>query len=91
MNPDSKVIALRGQCAPPIAVIRFVPVTVLVRAASSGGAQQLQIFNMELRAKMKSCTMNEAITFWRWISRNNIAIVTATSVYHWSIEGETPA
>jgi clathrin heavy chain len=60
---------------------------VIALRASSGGAQQLQIFNMELRAKMKSFTMNEAITFWRWISPNNIAIVTATSVFHWSIEG----
>jgi len=62
---------------------------VIALRASSGGAQQLQIFNMELRAKMKSFTMNEAITFWRWISPNNIAIVTATSVFHWSIEGDS--
>ncbi|KAL4108292.1 hypothetical protein PRIC1_000010 [Phytophthora ramorum] len=51
---------------------------------------QLQIFNMELRAKMKSHLMNEAVVFWRWISVNTIALVTATAVFHWSIEGDSP-
>ena len=48
---------------------------------------QLQIFNLELRAKMKSFAMSSAVTFWRWISPNSIALVTAESVFHWSIEG----
>jgi len=47
----------------------------------------LQIFNLELRAKMKAHAMPEPIVFWRWISPNAIALVTATSAYHWSIEG----
>ncbi|KAG1708834.1 hypothetical protein DVH05_022455 [Phytophthora capsici] len=51
---------------------------------------QLQIFNMELRAKMKSHLMNEAVVFWRWISVNTIALVTASAVFHWSIEGDSP-
>jgi clathrin heavy chain len=42
---------------------------------------------MELRAKMKSHQMTEAVNFWRWVSPNTIAIVTPGSVYHWSIEG----
>jgi hypothetical protein len=48
----------------------------------------LQIFNLELRAKMKSHTMPVPVTFWRWVSPNSIALVTATSVFHWSIEGD---
>ncbi|CCI49675.1 unnamed protein product [Albugo candida] len=51
---------------------------------------QLQIFNMELRAKMKSFLMTEAVVFWRWISVNSIALVTATAVFHWSLEGDSP-
>jgi len=39
---------------------------------------------------MKSHAMPSAVTFWRWISPNTIALVTAESVFHWSIEGETP-
>ncbi len=40
---------------------------------------QLQIFNMELRAKMKSHLMPDPVVFWRWISVNNIALVTASA------------
>jgi clathrin heavy chain len=49
----------------------------------------LQIFNLELQARMKSSTMNEQVVFWRWTSSNNIALVTPSAVYHWSIEGES--
>ena len=48
----------------------------------------MQIFNLELRAKMKSHTTTENIVFWRWISPNTIALVTPTAVFHWPIEGE---
>lgn len=51
-------------------------------------AQQLQIFNLELRVKMKSYVMPNPVTYWRWISPNAIALVTAASVFHWSIEGD---
>jgi len=50
---------------------------------------QLQIFNLELRAKMKSHNMTAGCVFWRWTSPNNIALVTPQSVFHWSIEGQT--
>jgi clathrin heavy chain len=50
--------------------------------------QQLQIFNLDLRAKMKSHAMPVPIQYWRWTSPNSIALVTAESVYHWSIEGD---
>eukprot|EP00607_Mallomonas_marina_P003718 CAMPEP_0182427698 /NCGR_PEP_ID=MMETSP1167-20130531/18991_1 /TAXON_ID=2988 /ORGANISM="Mallomonas Sp, Strain CCMP3275" /LENGTH=1652 /DNA_ID=CAMNT_0024610121 /DNA_START=314 /DNA_END=5272 /DNA_ORIENTATION=+ len=52
-------------------------------------AQQLQIFNLELRAKMKSYAMPNPVVFWRWISNNTIALVTATSVFHWGIDGDS--
>ncbi|KAJ1460266.1 hypothetical protein M885DRAFT_459036 [Pelagophyceae sp. CCMP2097] len=48
---------------------------------------QLQIFNLELRAKMKSYNLVEACVFWRWTSPTNIALVTPTAVFHWSIDG----
>ncbi|KAL0481606.1 clathrin heavy chain [Acrasis kona] len=47
----------------------------------------LQIFNLEMRAKMKEVDMGEAVLFWKWISASSLAIVTATAVYHWSMEG----
>ena len=33
--------------------------------------------------------MPEDVLFWKWINLNMIAIVTETSVYHWSVEGES--
>ena len=51
--------------------------------------QKLQIFNLELRAKMKSHDMPSPISFWRWLSPTTIALVTAESVYHWSVDGDS--
>ncbi|XP_030381609.1 clathrin heavy chain [Scaptodrosophila lebanonensis] len=49
----------------------------------------LQIFNIEMKSKMKAHTMNEDVVFWKWISLNTLALVTETSVYHWSMEGDS--
>lgn len=43
----------------------------------------LQIFNIEMKSKMKAHTMAEDVTFWKWISLNSLALVTETCVYHW--------
>ncbi|KAG7392353.1 hypothetical protein PHYPSEUDO_000761 [Phytophthora pseudosyringae] len=51
---------------------------------------RLQIFNTELRTKMKSHLMSEAVVFWRWISAETIALVTASAVFHWSLDGDSP-
>ncbi len=32
--------------------------------------------------------MQEPVEYWKWISDSKLALVTATSVYHWSIEGK---
>jgi len=49
----------------------------------------LQIFNIEMKAKMKAHVMTDDVIFWKWISLNLIALVTETSVYHWSMEGDS--
>lgn len=49
--------------------------------------QQLQIFSIEHKKKLKNFQMNDQVVFWKWISNNTLALVTATSVYHWSKEG----
>lgn len=53
-------------------------------------AEQLQIFNLDLRTKIKNHAMTAPVAFWRWISPVCIALVTAQSVFHWSIEGDSP-
>ncbi|KAB2037466.1 hypothetical protein E1A91_D03G079600v1 [Gossypium mustelinum] len=56
-------------------------------AQLSGTTQDhLQIFNIEMKAKMKSHQMPEQVVFWKWISPKMLGLVTQTSVYHWSIE-----
>ncbi|KAJ1927952.1 Clathrin heavy chain [Tieghemiomyces parasiticus] len=50
-------------------------------------ARQLQVFNLELKAKVKSHVMTEEVRYWTWISDFDLGIVTDTAVYHWSIEG----
>ena len=49
--------------------------------------KSLQIFNIEMKSKMKAHQMVEDVTFWKWVNLNTIALVTETSVYHWSMEG----
>lgn len=52
-------------------------------------ARTLQIFNIEMKSKMKAHTMNEDVVFWKWINVNTIALVTETAVFHWSMEGDS--
>lgn len=52
-------------------------------------AKTLQIFNIEMKSKMKAHTMSEEVMFWKWISVNTVALVTDTAVYHWSMEGDS--
>lgn len=47
----------------------------------------LQIFNLDAKAKVKSHNMPEPLVFWKWTSASNLALVTATSVYHWPLDG----
>lgn len=32
--------------------------------------------------------MTDDVIFWKWINLNTIALVTETTVYHWSMEGK---
>ncbi|CAB3996321.1 AChain A, PEPTIDE-IN-GROOVE INTERACTIONS LINK TARGET PROTEINS TO THE B-PROPELLER OF CLATHRIN, partial [Paramuricea clavata] len=49
----------------------------------------LQIFNIEMKSKMKAHNMTEDVTFWKWISVNTVALVTDAAVFHWSMEGDS--
>ncbi|XP_063694625.1 clathrin heavy chain 1-like isoform X2 [Bolinopsis microptera] len=48
----------------------------------------LQIFNLEMKSKIKAHVSNEDVIFWKWISVNTIALVTENTVYHWPMEGD---
>ncbi|KAI8903541.1 hypothetical protein EDD86DRAFT_242981 [Gorgonomyces haynaldii] len=51
--------------------------------------RQLQIFNLELKAKIKAHAMPEDVIFWKWVTPSLLGLVTETAVYHWTIEGES--
>ncbi|KAL3856702.1 hypothetical protein ACJMK2_011426 [Sinanodonta woodiana] len=75
MNPASKVIALKG-------------ISVIL-AHLAGAGKTLQIFNIEMKSKMKAHTMADDVVFWKWINVNTVALVTETAVFHWSMEGDS--
>jgi len=48
----------------------------------------LQVFNLDAKAKLKSHSMPEPLVYWKWTGPSNLALITASSVYHWSLEGD---
>lgn len=50
-----------------------------------GPGDNLQIFNLEQKTKVKSVALTEAVVYWRWITPGKLGLVTATSVYHWDM------
>jgi len=48
----------------------------------------VQLFNLDAKAKLKSHTVPEPIVFWKWANASTLAMVSATSVYHYSLAGQ---
>ncbi|TVY38443.1 putative clathrin heavy chain [Lachnellula occidentalis] len=48
-------------------------------------SRTLQIFDLGVKAKLKSATMNEDVVFWKWFSETSLGLVTDTAVYHWDV------
>jgi len=63
---------------------------IALKATVQGTTQDhLQIFNIEMKSKMKSHQMPESVVFWRWVSPSMLGIVTNTAVFHWTMEGDS--
>ncbi len=78
---------LRRPITADSALMNPVAKVIALKAAVAGSAaDHLQIFNIELKSKMKSHQMPEQVVFWKWLSPALMGLVTATAVYHWSIE-----
>ncbi|GJR49580.1 clathrin heavy chain 2 [Tanacetum coccineum] len=65
--------------------------TVLTDTSQLLGTTQdhLQIFSVEMKAKMKSHHMPEKIVFWKWITAKMLGMVTQIYVYHWLLESDS--
>ncbi|EDV20188.1 uncharacterized protein TRIADDRAFT_51044 [Trichoplax adhaerens] len=80
-NPNSPI---RRPISAESAIMNPASKVIALRAGKT-----LQIFNFDMKSRMKAHTMNEDVIFWNWISVNTVALVTQTSVYHWSMEGDS--
>ncbi len=50
----------------------------------------VQVFNLDTKQKVSSHNMTEAVVFWKWANASTLALITATSVWHWAVNGGTP-
>ncbi|KAI3653844.1 hypothetical protein MP228_001791 [Amoeboaphelidium protococcarum] len=82
MNDPNNVI--RRPITADSAIMNPVSKVIALKAG-----RQLQIFNIEMKAKVKAHLMNEDVVFWKWISVNVVGLVTQTAVFHWSVEGDS--
>ncbi|CAK8987762.1 Clathrin heavy chain 1 [Durusdinium trenchii] len=75
---------VRRQIAAEAAIMNPTSRVIAVR-----GGQNLQIFNTETKSKLKSYKLPDGteIKYWRWVNNKTVAFVTATSAYHWSMDG----
>ena len=61
---------------------------IALKAANPGGApgDNLQIFNLDAKAKLKSVQFPDQVVFWKWITGTKLGLVTGTALYHWDME-----
>jgi len=75
----------------------FLPVTVdsaimnpATKVVALRAKQNLQIYNLDMKTKMKSTSIQSQVMFWKWLNPKTIAIITDTEVLHWSMDDERP-
>lgn len=72
----------RGRVCVRVGLV-FEVLTALRRVYSRPAQRQLQIFNIDLKQKVKAHLMHEDVVFWKWISNTTLGIVTETAVYQY--------
>ncbi|GAX80055.1 hypothetical protein CEUSTIGMA_g7494.t1 [Chlamydomonas eustigma] len=61
---------------------------IALKAVTPGTpGDNLQVFNLDTKTKLKAFQMSETVEYWKWTSATRIGLVTAASVYHWEVEG----
>eukprot|EP01013_Petalomonas_cantuscygni_P037898 TRINITY_DN68827_c0_g1_i1.p1 TRINITY_DN68827_c0_g1~~TRINITY_DN68827_c0_g1_i1.p1 ORF type:complete len:1710 (+),score=593.72 TRINITY_DN68827_c0_g1_i1:183-5312(+) len=60
-------------------------------ALKDDATQTIQIYNLDLRERLKTTKTPDRVDFWTWIDPRTLAFVTPTAVYHWGLsEGQEP-
>lgn len=68
------------------ALMNPVSKVIALKATQPGAAgDSLQIFNLEMKSKMKSFQITQPVVFWKWVTPSKLGLITATSVYHWDM------
>ena len=68
------------------ALMNPVSKVIALKAKVAGTAgDSLQIFNLELKSKMKSFQITQPVDFWKWITPTKLGLVTQSTVYHWDM------
>jgi len=62
---------------------------IIALRASQGTKTVIQVFNLDTKAKLKHCEVNEPVRFWRWIGEDILGIVGKQNVYHTDINNTT--
>lgn len=63
--------------------------TAKILALRSG--KNIQVFDVAASNRLKATLFNEDISFWNWLDSRTIGIITATAVYHWSLDTDASA
>jgi clathrin heavy chain len=61
-------------------------VIALKAVAPGTPGDNVQVFNLDTKVKIKAFQMPESVEFWKWTSPTRLGLVTATAVYHWEVE-----
>lgn len=80
LSPLKRPITADSALMNPVSKVIALKATV---AGATG--DNLQIFNLEMKTKIKSYQIAEPVIFWKWISAFKLGLVTATTVYHWDM------
>jgi clathrin heavy chain len=70
LAPSSKILALKAAAS----------------ADGSSPGDNLQVFNLETKQKLKAYLNPTKVQFWAWLDDKTIGIVTENAVFHWHLE-----
>ena len=81
MNPT------RRQISADSALMCLDKKVIALKATAAGTpGDNLQVFNLDTKTKLKAYQIPESVEYWKWISPTMLGLVTAGAVYHWDVE-----
>lgn len=83
-NPQAPV---RRQISADSAIMAPDRKVIALKAVAPGTpGDNIQVFNLDTKTKLKAYQMPETVEYWKWTSPSRLGLVTANSVYHWEVE-----